>query len=155
MTSSEPARERLLTPTDAAAYIAWLRREPGFRSCVHHIREALSRAEHERSGEQLLESVTRVSSVIPPSARGLWTLLLDEGLDLVVGPGASLEREEWDGLVAAVSARMLRERPASGSDGADDALLERTLSKIDPAAPVLMPSTWITLPAAPAREAAA
>jgi hypothetical protein len=147
-----------VTRIDAAAYIAWLRREPHFRSCVHDIGEALRGGRDTDASEQLLDPVTRVAGVLPPSARGLWMLLLDERLDLVVGPGDSLEREEWERLVAIVRARMVGRRPTSSSDGADHAgaqFLESALLKIDPAAPVLMPSAWIATPSPRAREAAA
>lgn len=147
-----------MTRIDAAAYIAWLRREPQFRSCVIDIGESLRHGRHARSPEQLLDPVTRVASVLPPSARGLWMLLLDERLDLVVGPGDSLEREEWERLVAIVRARMVGSGPTPVPDEADGAgaeFLESALLKIDPAAPVLMPSAWITSPSSRAREAAA
>ncbi len=147
-----------MTRIDAAAYIAWLRREPQFRSCVNDIGESLRHGRDTGSPEQLLGPVTRVASVLPPSARGLWMLLLDERLDLVVGPGDSLEREEWERLVAIVRARMDGRGPTPASDEDDDAgaeFLESALLRIDPAAPVLMPSAWIASPSSRAREAAA
>jgi hypothetical protein len=145
-----------VTRIDAAAYIAWLRREPSFRSYVHGIREALRPEHGEDSRAELVDAVERVSSVLPPSARGLWTLLLDEGVDLVVGPSGSLEHEEWERLAAAVRARMLADATAAASNDVVTArFLEGALQKIDPAAPVLMPSAWIASPMSRAREAAA
>ena len=152
------ACEHTVTRIDAAAYIAWLRREPHFRSCVSDIGESLRHGRDTGSPEQLLDPVTRVASVLPPSARGLWMLLLDERLDLVVGPGDSLEREEWERLVAIVRARMDGHGPTPAPDEDDDAgaeFLESALLRIDPAAPVLMPSAWIASPSSRAREAAA
>lgn len=159
MASIELAREHRATRSDAAAYLSWLRGEQLFRDCLHDLRGALGR-EHrgepgsdvrpsqppERGadagrGGRLLESVRRLSSVLPPSARGLWSLLLDESADLVVGPGGSLTEQEWEGLTRAVRARLLDD--PDDPDVADASLLERTLWKIDPAAPVLLPAAWV------------
>ena len=155
MTSVALAPENLVPRSDAAAYVAWLRREQLFRDCLHDLRLALGREDSDepwsdsdpeqlprhaidaRRSARFLDSVQKVSSVLPPSARGLWSLLLDEAADLVVGPGESLTREEWERLTTTVRARLI----GDGSD-LDSIFLERALSKIDPATPMLMPAAW-------------
>jgi len=141
--------------SDAAAYVAWLRREQLFRDGLHDLRLALGREDRDepwsdsdpeqlprhatdaRRSARFLDSVQKFSSVLPPSARGLWALLLDEGADLVVGPSESLAHEEWERLTRTVRARLI----GDGSD-LESTFLERALSKIDPATPVLMPAAW-------------
>ena len=163
VTSPGLAREHLPTRSDAAAYIAWLRREQIFRDCLHDLRVALGRERHGEPGsnigpEQLrqhasdvrrsarfLDSVRRLSSVLPPSARGFWPLLLDEGVDLIIGPGQSLTHQEWGRLTTVVRSRLFDDGSDLDSGDlsvADATFLERTLRKIDPAAPVLMPAAW-------------
>jgi len=162
--SVELAREHIATRSDAAAYVSWLRGEQLFRDCLQDLRGALGRDHRGESGsdarpaqlpdrasdagrsERLLESVRRLSSVLPPSVRGLWSLFLDETSDLVVGPGESLTEREWEGLTRAVRARLLDDLAGPAPDDgdiSDEAFLERTLWKIDPAAPVLMPAAWV------------
>lgn len=176
MTSLGLAREHLPTRSDAAAYVAWLRREQPFRDCLHDLRVALGR---ERQGEpgpdfgseqlpphasdagrsaRFLDSVRRLSSVLPPSARGLWPLLLDEGVDLIVGPGQSLTHQEWERLTTVARSRLFDDGADHGSgdlSAADASFLERTLWKIDPAAPVLMPAAWAGAATSRPREVAA
>jgi hypothetical protein len=159
---SDSLLSTLVPRSDAAAYVAWLRRERFFRDCLHELRVALiedrgepwsdsdreqlpRHATDARRSARFLDSVQKVSSVLPPSARGLWSLLLDEAADLVVGPGASLTHEEWERLATAVRARLSGDASDPDSDRADvadAAFLERALLKIDPATPVLMPAAW-------------
>ena len=134
-----------MTGTDAAAYVAWLRREPIFRDRLHDIRKALD-GHDDASGARLLASVHLVSSVLPPSARGLRTLLLDEGEDIVVGPSESLADREWERLTTTARMRLRRGGPMLASDdvgGTEARFLESALLKIDPASPVLVPKALI------------
>jgi hypothetical protein len=85
--------ERFVARTDAAANVAWLRREQLPCDCLHDLRVALGREDHgdlwpdsdpeepryttrARRSARFLDSVQRVSSVPPPSARGLRAVLL-------------------------------------------------------------------------------
>ena len=163
VTSVALAPENLMSRSDAAAYVAWLRREQLFRDCLRDLRLALGREDRDepwsdsdpeqlprhatdaRRSARFLDSVQKVSSVLPPSARGLWSLLLDEAADFVVGPGKSLTREEWERLTTTVRARLIgdgSDLDSDRADGAEATFLERALSKIDPATPVLMPAAW-------------
>lgn len=161
VTSPGLAGGHLPTRSDAAAYIAWLRREQIFRDCLHDLRVALERRQHAsdaRRSARFLDSVRRLSSVLPPSARGFWPLLLDEGVDLIIGPGQSLTHEEWGRLTTVVRSRLFDDCPDLGSGDlsvADATFLERTLRKIDPAAPVLMPAAWAGAAISRPREVAA
>jgi hypothetical protein len=167
------APEHVRVRSDAAAYVAWVRREQLFRDRLHDLRVALGREDRggrwsdsdpeqlprdatgARRSDRFLDSVQKVSSVLPPSARGLWSLLLDEAADLVVGPGESLTLHEWERLTTAVRARLIGDGSDLDSDRADVAdatLLEWALSKIDPAAPVLMPAAWVRPATSPSDE---
>jgi len=176
VTSVGLAREHLPTWSDAAAYVAWLRREQLFRDCLHDLRVVLGRerpgdpgsnvgpeqlrpcASDEGRSARFLDSVRRLSSVLPPSARGLWLLLLDEGVDFIIGPGESLTRQEWERLTTVVRSRLSDDGSDVGSGDlsvADSTFLERMLRKLDPAAPVLMPAAWAGVAISRSRELAA